>query len=109
MVRLTPVSERDRFTEGGKPNASIEDAMPAPSPLVDTDDQSSEPIEWDWDVEAEDRDRERQVDHDLQGAPIFQVERRVLKDVVREKMDCEAGRIKFLSAGEIEIRSLANH
>lgn len=29
----------------------------------------------------------------------FEVDRRLLKDVVREKMGVEVGRIKFLSAG----------
>ena len=54
---------------------------------------------WDWDIEHEDRKRERKVDATLRGAAPFEVDRRVLKDVVHEKMGSEVGRIKFLSAG----------
>ena len=62
-------------------------------------------VEWDWDIEHEDRKREREADTALhnQGATssacAFEVDRRVLKDVVREKMGVEVGRIRFLSAG----------
>lgn len=99
MVRLTPVSERDRCKDGAV-NASCIDHMPPSSPLVETFGLTDEPLEWDWDIEAQDREREKKTDAALQGAAIFQVERRVLKDIVRERMDCEVGRIKFLSAGE---------
>jgi hypothetical protein len=56
---------------------------------------------WDWDIEHEDRKRERKADSDatLRGAAPFEVDRRVLKDVVRENVSVEVGRIKFLSAG----------
>lgn len=57
------------------------------------------PLVWDWDVEHEDRKRERKADATLRGAAPFEVDRRVLKDVVREKMGLEVGRIRFLSAG----------
>jgi hypothetical protein len=66
---------------------------------------SEGPLEWDWDIEHEDRKREREADTALhnQGttssACTFEVDRRVLKDVVREKMGVEVGRIRFLSAG----------
>lgn len=57
-------------------------------------------IEWDWDIEHADRKSEAQADAKMHGAQPFQVDRRVLKDVVREKMGSEVGRIKFLSSGE---------
>ncbi|EAU81509.2 protein kinase subdomain-containing protein PKL/CAK/Fmp29 [Coprinopsis cinerea okayama7 len=59
-----------------------------------------EPLEWDWDIEHEDRKREKERDATLfpRETP-FEVDRRLLKDVVREKMGVEVGRIKFLSAG----------
>lgn len=57
-------------------------------------------LEWDWDVEHEDRKQERKGDAALRGAAPFEVDRRVLKDVVRERMGVEVGRIKFLSAGK---------
>jgi hypothetical protein len=56
-------------------------------------------IEWDWDVEHYDRQLEAKADAALHGAQPFQVDRRVLKDVVRETMGCDVGRIKFLSSG----------
>ncbi|KAF8872513.1 hypothetical protein BD779DRAFT_1572541 [Infundibulicybe gibba] len=40
----------------------------------------------------------------LHGATPFQVDRRVLKDVVREKASTEVGRIQFLSAGHLWAR-----
>lgn len=59
------------------------------------------PLVWDWDIEHDDRKRERKADSDatLRDAPPFEVDRRVLRDVVREKVGVEVGRIKFLSAG----------
>ncbi|KAL0576128.1 hypothetical protein V5O48_005846 [Marasmius crinis-equi] len=54
---------------------------------------------WDWDVEQEDRKREAKADASLHGAIPFEVDRRVLKDVVREKMCVELARIEFLSSG----------
>jgi hypothetical protein len=59
------------------------------------------PVEWDWDVEHADRELERKADAALHGATPFQVDRRVLKDVVRENMDVDVGRITFLSSGEL--------
>lgn len=58
------------------------------------------PLAWDWDVEHEDRQRERKADAAMRDTTPFEVDRRLLKDVVREKMGIEVGRIKFLSAGE---------
>ncbi|KAF8137085.1 hypothetical protein EV363DRAFT_1414549 [Boletus edulis] len=57
------------------------------------------PIEWDWDVEHEDRKREAKADAALHDEQPFHVDRRVLKDIVREKTRCEVGRITFLSSG----------
>ncbi|EGO03333.1 hypothetical protein SERLA73DRAFT_101409 [Serpula lacrymans var. lacrymans S7.3] len=56
-------------------------------------------VVWDWDVEHDDRKREARADAALHGAQPFQVDRRLLKDVVREKMGTDVGRITFLSAG----------
>lgn len=56
-------------------------------------------IEWDWHVEHSDRQLEAKADAALHGAQPFQVDRRVLKDVIREMMGCEVGRITFLSSG----------
>lgn len=57
-------------------------------------------LEWDWDIEHADRKREAKADAALHGATPFQVDRRVLKDVVHEKAGIEVGKITFLSAGE---------
>ena len=57
-------------------------------------------IEWDWDIEHEDRRKEAQADAKMHGAQPFEVDRKILKDVVREKMGAEVGKITFLSSGE---------
>ncbi|KAJ6571519.1 hypothetical protein B0H19DRAFT_1255487 [Mycena capillaripes] len=57
------------------------------------------PLEWDWDIEHADRKREAQADAALHGATPFEVDRRVLKDVVLEHMKTPVARIVFLSAG----------
>lgn len=57
------------------------------------------PLQWHWETEHTDRQHERKADAALHGATPFEVDRRVLKDVVREKMGIEVGRITFLSAG----------
>ncbi|KAF8996223.1 hypothetical protein BDQ17DRAFT_1364624 [Cyathus striatus] len=56
------------------------------------------PLLWDWNAEHEDRKLERKADAALHGATPFEVDRKLLKDVVREKMGREVGRIRFLSA-----------
>lgn len=65
------------------------------------------PLQWDWVTEHADRKRESKADVALHGASLFEVDRRVLKDVVREKMGVEVGRITFLSAGMSPFRVLA--
>ncbi|KAF5383255.1 hypothetical protein D9615_004905 [Tricholomella constricta] len=55
--------------------------------------------EWNWEIEHADRRREARADAALHGATPFQVDRRVLKDVVRENKGIDVGRIEFLSAG----------
>lgn len=63
--------------------------------------QTSKPlIEWDWDVEHQDRRYEAKADARMHGAQPFEVDRKVLKEVVKEKMGFEVGRIKFLNSGE---------
>jgi hypothetical protein len=57
------------------------------------------PLEWDWEVEHADRKREAKADAALHGAIPFQVDRKILKDVVRERMGVDVGRIAFLSSG----------
>ncbi|KAG6332731.1 hypothetical protein ID866_6356 [Astraeus odoratus] len=80
------------------------------SPLVETQSlpgtvslppppQNHTPIEWDWDVEHMDRKRESKADSVLHGAQSFHVDRRVLKDVIRQNTHAEVGRITFLSSG----------
>lgn len=54
---------------------------------------------WDWDAEREDRQKEIKVDRATHGAQPFEVDRKVLKDVVHEKMGAAVARINFLGAG----------
>ncbi|KAH9477557.1 hypothetical protein JR316_0009779 [Psilocybe cubensis] len=73
---------------------------------------SQEPLIWEWSIEHEDRKKERKADAALHGATPFEVDRKILKDVVREKMGVEVGRIKFLSAGTFHkayLVTLADH
>jgi hypothetical protein len=71
---------------------------------------ASGPVIWDWDVEHCDRKREKDADKARQkhhgsraGAGIdqgpFEIDRKVLKDVVTEKMSEEVGRIVFIGSG----------
>ncbi|KAF8641804.1 hypothetical protein AX16_009785 [Volvariella volvacea WC 439] len=56
-------------------------------------------LKWNWDIEHQDRQREAKADKALLDATPFQVDRRVLKDVVLEKMGVDVARITFLSSG----------
>lgn len=70
--------------------------------------QTSKPlIEWDWDVEHQDRRCEAAADARMHGAQPFEVDRKVLKEVVKEKMGSEVGRIKFLNSGELAQRVIS--
>jgi hypothetical protein len=69
------------------------------------------PLIWSWPHEHADRKREREADESLHGrhgtthyiygshSMPFEVDRKLLKDLVREKMGDEVGRIEFMSAG----------
>ncbi|KAF8970073.1 hypothetical protein BDZ97DRAFT_1791839 [Flammula alnicola] len=61
--------------------------------------EAQPPLIWDWAIEHADRKKERKADAALHGATTFEVDRKLLKDVVREKMGVEVGRITFLNAG----------
>lgn len=61
------------------------------------------PLQWNWEVEHADRKKERKADAALHGATPFEVDRKVLKDIVREKMGVDVGLITFLSAGEYSV------
>ena len=80
--------------------ASSERLLPGTVPLAPLPTTSYTPIEWSWDIEREDRQREAKADAALHDAQPFHVDRRVLKDIVREKTHCEVGRIAFLSSGK---------
>ncbi|KAG6884926.1 hypothetical protein C0993_007190 [Termitomyces sp. T159_Od127] len=58
-----------------------------------------EPLQWSWEIEHADRKREAKADAAADGAAPFPVDRKVLKDVVREHRGIDVGRIEFLSAG----------
>jgi hypothetical protein len=65
------------------------------------------PLQWNWEIEHADRKKERKADAALHGATPFEVDRRVLKDIVREKMGVDVGLITFLSAGEYSAYHIA--
>ena len=81
----------------GPPLSMARDERPPPLPI--TESNADVPLEWDWDVEHEDRGRERKADAALPHITPFQVDRSLLKDVVREKFAVPVVRIKFLSSG----------
>ena len=58
-------------------------------------------LQWDWDIEHADRKREARADAAIHGAQPFQVDRKLLKDIVHEKMSVEVVRIRFLGAGSL--------
>ncbi|KAI0746886.1 hypothetical protein C8Q80DRAFT_1121584 [Daedaleopsis nitida] len=64
-----------------------------------TDSAQQPPLEWDWDSEHEDRKAEAKADAAIHGATPFQVDRKLLKDIVHERMGAHVARIKFLGAG----------
>lgn len=57
-------------------------------------------LAWSWEIEHEDRKKEAKADAAIHGAPPFQVDRKLLKDIVHEKMGAEVARIQYLGAGE---------
>jgi len=56
-------------------------------------------LEWDWDLEHQDRAKEAKADRAIHHAQPFHVDRRVLKDVAKEKFKVDVARISFLSSG----------
>ncbi|KAJ8502027.1 hypothetical protein ONZ45_g11918 [Pleurotus djamor] len=72
----------------------------SPIPSASSAGRSQPPLEWDWAIEHEDRRKESKADATVNGFAPFQVDRRVLKDVVKEKMGVDVGRITFLSSGK---------
>lgn len=61
---------------------------------------TKELLVWDWDIEHDDRKRETRMDKAVHHAQPFQVDRRVLKEVVQDKLGMEVSRIVFLNAGK---------
>ncbi len=66
-----------------------------------TFDSQGSPLEWDWDIEHEDRKAEAKADAAIHGATPFQVDRKLLKDIVHERMGAHVARIKYLGAGAL--------
>ncbi|KAA1473091.1 hypothetical protein DENSPDRAFT_839519 [Dentipellis sp. KUC8613] len=95
---------RSEMPHDGQPSTDDIASKALNHPLSSTSMTSSSetlknPLEWDWDVEHDDRKREAKADAAIHGAAPFLVDRKLLKDVVREKMDCEVARITFLGSG----------
>lgn len=58
---------------------------------------------WNWELEHEDRKKEAKADASVHGAPPFQVDRKLLKDIVHEKMGTAVARITYLGAGTFSL------
>ena len=70
------------------------------TPLSPNTPRVSQPLlVWNWDAEHADRKLEAKADAALRDAAPFQVDRKLLKDIVHEKMGSQVARIKFLGAG----------
>ena len=57
------------------------------------------PLVWSWEIEHGDRKKEARADAAVHGAAPFQGDRKLLKDIVKEKMGTDVARITFLGAG----------
>ena len=66
---------------------------------MEPDNRTQPCLVWDWALEHEDRKKEAKADASVHGAPPFQVDRKLLKDIVREKMGIDVARITYLGAG----------
>ncbi|KAI9063538.1 hypothetical protein FKP32DRAFT_1685924 [Trametes sanguinea] len=103
-----PVSPRDQLATS---RSRSENAI-HPAPRHSSPAQSMHPPEspekprlvWDWDIEHADRQAERKADAAVHGAIPFEVDRKLLKDIVQERMGAEVARIKFLGAGTFHKR-----
>lgn len=101
LIQHPSPDSKPSYTSDSSPPTDT-DSMSAVTEATDPNDSLNPPIEWDWDAEHADREKERKADATMMhmhNGP-FQVDRKLLKDVVREKMECEVGRIQFLSSGE---------
>ena len=76
------------------------------SPLQVPGTSQEPPLEWDWDTEHEDRRAEAKADAAVHNATPFQVDRKLLKDIVQERMGTQVARIKYLGAGACSNKSL---
>jgi hypothetical protein len=59
-------------------------------------------LQWNWEAEHEDRRKEARMDRAVHNAQPFQVDRRVLKDVAKEKLGIDVARIVYLSSGKVK-------
>jgi hypothetical protein len=76
----------------------------SPLPLMsggtrDQERPAKKKLEWDWGLEHQDRAKETKADRAVHHAQPFLVDRRVLRDVVKEKFRLDVARIVFLSSG----------
>jgi len=106
-----PSSDADMHRNGHKMAIHLDDneVDAAPSTAVGPANTARPPLVWDWATEHADRKKERKADVALHVATPFEVDRKVLKDVVRERMGIEVGRITFLSAGTCPASGLPVH
>ncbi|CDO74845.1 hypothetical protein BN946_scf184280.g5 [Trametes cinnabarina] len=79
------------------PDTQPAQSMQPPEPPAD-----KPRLVWDWDIEHADRQAERKADTAVHGAIPFEVDRKLLKDIVQERMGAEVARIKFLGAGTFQ-------
>lgn len=74
---------------------------------LDREHSPPEKLEWNWELEHKDRAKEAKADRAVHHAQPFLVDRKLLKDVVKDKFQLDVARIVFLSSGEF--RSSTEH
>ncbi|KAH8115884.1 hypothetical protein DFH11DRAFT_1506822 [Phellopilus nigrolimitatus] len=93
LYEYAPDSDtEDDFESGDVDN--FKDPRITPGASTSAEPQSLR-LEWDWDIDVADRAREAKHDG---GDTSFQVDRRVMRDIVKEHMGAEVARIRFISS-----------
>lgn len=97
---LPSSATREAIASKAQPTSkSLPDPSPPPTSPTQTKKKPVKKLEWDWALEHADRTRELRLDAAGGVGDIFQIDRKALRDAVKEKMGGEVVRIRFISSG----------
>lgn len=97
---LPSSATREAIASKAQPTSkSLPDPSPPPTSPTQTKKKPVKKLEWDWALEHADRTRESRLDAAGGVGDIFQIDRKALRDAVKEKMGGEVVRIRFISSG----------